>query len=213
MERSGNCRNKLALPPKTGGSHAGPGRLIPPGARPFPGQPQVSPASPPGRTTSSVNPGTDSAGTSLSECTAISARPSSKAVSSSFRKRPLPPISASERSSTSSPRSAQRHQLDSEIRVGLLQFARPRAGSAKAPAAIDGWLCAAAFIWPPLQCPPNFRQVTPTDFRLTFGRSSISTRSAPEASRNSARKWGNATSAFRCIRRNLDAKRASRIDQ
>src|SRR5581483_10281395 len=44
-----------------------------------------------------------SIGTSLSECTARSARPSSIAISSSLMKRPLPPMSASAWSSTRSP--------------------------------------------------------------------------------------------------------------
>src|SRR5690606_1681623 len=55
-------------------------------------------------TAGSTKPGSSSIGTSLSECTAQSASPRSIAISSSLRNRPLPPIAASERSSTSSPR-------------------------------------------------------------------------------------------------------------
>ena len=49
-------------------------------------------------------PGGSSIGTSFNECTAMSARPSCKATSSSLRNRPLPPISASGRSMIWSPR-------------------------------------------------------------------------------------------------------------
>ena len=51
-----------------------------------------------------ANPGSSSIGTSLSECTAQSDSPRCIDSSSSLRNRPLPPIAASERSSTSSPR-------------------------------------------------------------------------------------------------------------
>ena len=51
----------------------------------------------------STKPSGTSIGTSFSECTARSARPSRSAVSSSLMNRPLPPIVASGRSSTRSP--------------------------------------------------------------------------------------------------------------
>src|SRR5688572_7909269 len=56
------------------------------------------------RMAGSANGPSSSIGTSLSECTAQSASPRSIATSSSLRNSPLPPIAASERSSTSSPR-------------------------------------------------------------------------------------------------------------
>ena len=55
-------------------------------------------------TAASTKPSGKSIGTSLSECTAKSACPCSSANSSSFTKRPLPPILDRLRSSTSSPR-------------------------------------------------------------------------------------------------------------
>src|SRR5690606_21615020 len=54
-------------------------------------------------TAASANGAETSIGTSLSECTARSARRSSSATSSSLTKSPLPPISLSARSSTRSP--------------------------------------------------------------------------------------------------------------
>ncbi len=56
------------------------------------------------RIAASSNPAGSATGTSFAECTAMSARPSSSAASSSFTNSPLPPIFASERSRISSPR-------------------------------------------------------------------------------------------------------------
>ena len=85
--------------------------------------------------------GSSSIGTSLSECTAQSASPRSIATSSSFRNRPLPPISASvgrafgRRACSSAP--ARRPARDAR-RAG----ARPRVRSAIGRAGFCGWRCA-----------------------------------------------------------------------
>ncbi len=65
---------------------------------------KASAASARSNTAPMANPGSSSIGTSFNECTAMSARPSCKATSSSLRNRPLPPISASGRSMIWSPR-------------------------------------------------------------------------------------------------------------
>src|SRR5690606_8331793 len=71
---------------------------------PCPGETSASAWSARASTAASAKPGSRSIGTSLSECTAMSASPRCIASSSSLRNRPLPPRSASERSRISSPR-------------------------------------------------------------------------------------------------------------
>ena len=94
--RSSACRRSDEVPTRAPkGSSSKPAKLL---------DTKASKGSARSSTAARAKPGSSSIGTSLSECTAASARSSSIATSSSFRNRPLPPISASGWSSTWSPR-------------------------------------------------------------------------------------------------------------
>ena len=101
-------------------------------------------------TQASAKPAGRSIGTSLSECTAMSARPSSSASSSSFTNRPLPPTLLSERSRIWSPRVVMPSRLTAWPRCsqqGLHVLGLPEGQAAFARGDDDA--CSRPF---PLQC-------------------------------------------------------------
>ena len=88
-------------------------------------------------TQASAKPSGRSIGTSLSECTAMSARPSSSATSSSLTNRPLPPTLLSD--AVQDLVAARGHAQQRHLMAALLAAAPSRARPATGPGGFHGW--------------------------------------------------------------------------